>query len=70
MTFKCSMCGYRFDEHEMMSSGCTSCGVSPFGCGLVRCPACGYEWPPESRSTLANLIRKLFPKKESSRDQP
>lgn len=71
MTHSCSLCGYRFDEHEMAASGCNACGssVSGSGCGLVRCPSCGYEWPPESGSTLAKLIKKLFPTKESARDQ-
>ena len=73
MTHQCSLCGYRFDEHEMAATGCSTCvsnsSGSGSGCGLVRCPSCGYEWPPESGSTLVKLIRKLFPTKESVRDQ-
>jgi hypothetical protein len=28
------------------------------GCGLVTCPSCGYEFPPESK--IVNLITNLF----------
>ena len=69
MTHACSLCGYRFDEHEMAASGCNTCGADSSGCGLVRCPSCGYEWPPESGSILAKFIKKLLPTKESVRDQ-
>jgi hypothetical protein len=62
MTYLCNLCGYRFDEHEMAEKGCVTCAASPGGCGLVRCPSCGYEWPPESRSVLARTLAKLFRK--------
>ena len=69
MTHHCSLCGYRFNEDEMSVQGCSKCPSSPGGCGLVRCPSCGYEWPPESGSVLAKFVSKLFPNKESSRGE-
>jgi rubredoxin len=63
VTHRCSLCGYGFEEAEMREVRCKSCPASPLGCGLVRCPACGYEWPPESSSWLINLVKKLFTKK-------
>lgn len=41
---KCPLCGNIFDE-EKSRSGCTGC--SKQGCGLVKCPNCQYEFPPE-----------------------
>ena len=37
-------------------SGCPVAG----GCGMVTCPACGYEFPPESKllTLLTNLVRR------------
>jgi hypothetical protein len=60
VSLECPLCGFRFTEAEMITGGCGSCASSPGGCGLVRCPACGYEWPPESSSRLVGLIRKVF----------
>lgn len=69
MTYTCGLCGYSFTEEEMAEIGCRSCPASPLGCGLVKCPACNYEWPAESKSGLVKLIRKLFgkPKAEAER---
>ncbi len=71
-THHCSLCGYRFNENEMAERGCATCPTRSGGCGLVRCPSCGYEWPPESGSVLAGLIGRLFSRedpKESSRGE-
>ena len=64
MTATCPLCGYAFGEDEMLAGGCRACASEPGGCGLVRCPACGYEWPPVASSGLARAIRRLFPPKE------
>jgi rubredoxin len=42
---KCELCGFEFAESEASRacSGCSALG----GCGLIRCPNCGYEWPKE-----------------------
>jgi predicted Zn-ribbon and HTH transcriptional regulator len=56
----CALCGYRFDDVEMRSTGCPACPSRTKGCGLVRCPACGYEWPGEKSSRLARLFTRIF----------
>ena len=61
MKHDCPLCAYRFDEAEMSSSGCPACPSRGKGCGLVRCPACGYEWPPEGSSLLVRLVRRILP---------
>lgn len=44
---KCSMCGAEF-EVDAASRSCNGCPLVG-NCGLVRCPACGYDNVPESR---------------------
>jgi rubredoxin len=53
---KCGMCGYEFNMEEAE----TSCGGCPLvkGCGLVRCPRCGYEMPPEA--ALVRWVKRIF----------
>ena len=43
--FTCALCGGRFTH------GGQACGACPLasGCGLVRCPHCGYQFPRSSR---------------------
>lgn len=52
---KCSLCGYEFSAEGGGASGgnekdaqasCKSCPLMK-GCGLIRCPNCGFETPPE-----------------------
>jgi hypothetical protein len=33
------------------------------GCGMVTCPSCGYEFPPESKlvTLVTNLLRRKRP---------
>jgi hypothetical protein len=54
----CGMCGHSFTKQEGAAcrSGCPVAG----GCGMVTCPACGYEFPPESKllSLVAGLVRR------------
>ncbi len=54
----CGMCGHSFTQQEGAAcrSGCPVAG----GCGMVTCPACGYEFPPESKllTLLTNLVRR------------
>ncbi|MBP9112099.1 MAG: hypothetical protein KBF88_04785 [Polyangiaceae bacterium] len=55
----CGLCGASFTEDE--ASACKkSCPVAT-GCGLVTCPSCGFEFPPESKlvSLVTNLFRKV-----------
>ncbi len=48
----CGMCGFEFDAEEAERS-CSGCPLTS-SCGLIRCPRCGYEMPPE-----AQLVRWL-----------
>ncbi|MBR5504103.1 MAG: hypothetical protein IKV87_06655 [Methanobrevibacter sp.] len=42
---KCELCGFTFQKCDGIS--CDSC---PINCKTVRCPNCGYEILPESKS--------------------
>jgi hypothetical protein len=37
------------------------------GCGMVTCPSCGYEFPPESKlvSLVTSLLKKRRPPAEA-----
>jgi hypothetical protein len=54
----CGMCGHSFTREEGMacSKGCPMAR----GCGMVTCPSCGYEFPPESKlvNFVTNLVRR------------
>jgi hypothetical protein len=54
----CGMCGHAFTQDEGKACG-AGCPMAR-GCGMVTCPSCGYEFPPESKLfTLArNLLRR------------
>jgi hypothetical protein len=52
----CGMCGHAFTREEAASCQ-KGCPMSA-GCGLVTCPSCGYEFPPESKLLVA--ISRLF----------
>jgi len=43
---RCALCGHEFDETES-APACAACAIGKGGCGLIRCPSCGYEWPRE-----------------------
>ncbi|MEW6087966.1 MAG: hypothetical protein AB1498_06630 [bacterium] len=45
MKTKCGLCGHEFDETQA-ESACKNCPVMK-GCPLIKCPRCGFEWPPE-----------------------
>lgn len=57
---KCALCGFEFEESEA-ARGCSGC-ASMGGCGLIRCPNCGYEWPKEP-AWVTKLMRLLKGKK-------
>lgn len=42
----CAFCSLEFSEEEARKSACSRCGRSG-GCGMIRCPRCGYEAPVE-----------------------
>jgi rubredoxin len=53
----CSMCGHAFTREE--GSACSAGCPMARGCGMVTCPSCGFEFPPESKllTLVTNLIR-------------
>jgi rubredoxin len=59
---KCALCGLAFAEAEAKRS-CRGCPMSG-GCGMLRCPNCGYEAPVESG--LAKLIKGWRRKKDAA----
>ncbi|MHC4469415.1 MAG: hypothetical protein ACYTDY_06080 [Planctomycetota bacterium] len=60
MTYTCPLCNFSFGGAEMAESSCATCASSPRSCGLVKCPACGNEWPAESDSKVVGLLKKLL----------
>jgi hypothetical protein len=52
----CGLCGAAFTrrEAEVCRKGCPIAR----GCGMVTCPSCGYEFPPESK--IMNTLSRLF----------
>jgi rubredoxin len=53
---KCSLCGLKFEEEDAKRS-CQGCLMSK-GCGLVRCPNCGFEMAPDPK-WLKKLKKKV-----------
>jgi rubredoxin len=62
----CGMCGHSFTKGE--GAACQGGCPMSVGCGMVTCPSCGYEFPPESKvvtavsKLVANLIRRGAPR--------
>ena len=52
---RCGLCGYEFDANDAQMA-CGACPVAGH-CGLIRCPRCGYEMPPEAK--LVGWLRQL-----------
>jgi len=50
---RCGLCGYEFDATDAQRASCPVAGH----CGLIRCPRCGYEMPPEAK--LLGWLRRL-----------
>ena len=53
---KCEFCGFTFQKCDGMS--CDSC---PINCKSIKCPNCGYEILPESKSykLIENNVKKI-----------
>ncbi len=51
---QCPLCSLSFSQWEA-NSICHRCPLAR-GCGLTRCPRCGYEWAEESR--LVNWFQR------------
>ncbi|MCQ2977137.1 MAG: hypothetical protein MJ232_03880 [archaeon] len=56
ITVKCEFCGFEFKKCDGLS--CEGC---PINCNIVRCPNCGYELLPESKSYkfMENVFKKI-----------
>jgi rubredoxin len=56
---RCKICGYVFDETKKTEK-CKFCMES--NCDMVRCPNCGYETIPKSKTglKLLNFLKKRF----------
>ncbi len=54
----CGMCGHAFTREE--GAACSKGCPMAQGCGMVTCPSCGYEFPPESKlvNFVTNLVRR------------
>lgn len=61
MVTRCGMCGHEFEE-DRSQPVCRSCPVGD-GCGLMRCPRCGYENPRAPK--WLSVLRRLFRGKKS-----
>lgn len=55
---KCSYCSREFNESDAAAS-CLGCGKRT-GCGMIKCPFCGYETPRETK--WIKSIKKFFDK--------
>jgi rubredoxin len=62
----CSMCGHSFTRQE--GAACQGGCPMASGCGMVTCPSCGYEFPPESKlvTLVSNLLRRSLPERKSA----
>ncbi len=54
---RCRMCGFEFDETQMSCHA--SCALNQY-CAVVCCPNCGYQTVDESKSKLAQGLRRAF----------
>lgn len=54
---RCQLCAYEFDETQLRCH--TSC---PFNehCAVICCPNCGYQVVDDSKSRLAEMVRRLL----------
>jgi hypothetical protein len=55
----CGMCGHSFTREE--GTACSKGCPMATGCGMVTCPSCGHEFPPESK--IVTLITSLLKKR-------
>lgn len=62
----CRLCGYEFDTTAMAChAGCPM----DSRCNLICCPNCGYQVVDESKSRIANLLRRLWPSPRQSNER-
>jgi hypothetical protein len=56
MVTRCGLCSAEFDEDRSQPT-CKACPLGD-GCGLIRCPHCGYE-NPSTPAWLSTLLARL-----------
>lgn len=58
----CGMCGHSFTREE--GTACSSGCPMATGCGMVTCPSCGHEFPPESKvvTLITSLLKRSLAK--------
>ena len=64
---KCRMCGFEFDETQLVNRGCSGCGKH--GCNSIHCPNCGFANSPELDQEfefISKLKDKLKNRKKAS----
>ncbi|MDO8493880.1 MAG: hypothetical protein Q7S68_00890 [Deltaproteobacteria bacterium] len=54
----CSLCGWQFPKAKAACHGC----ILSKGCGLIKCPNCGYEFAAETESKVLKWFSKIFNK--------
>ncbi len=54
---RCQLCSYEFDENAMSCHA--SCSLNKH-CGVICCPNCGHQTVDESRSKLAQILRRTL----------
>jgi len=57
----CPLCGKETENERMACAGCPMSS----GCGLLKCPNCGYEFPKESK--IVKYFSGLFKGKEKKK---
>ncbi|MFX0092708.1 MAG: hypothetical protein ACFFBD_13180 [Candidatus Hodarchaeota archaeon] len=60
---KCGLCGYSFTSQDCVKI-CKAC-PSFMQCNLIKCPNCGYEFPP--LETIAGRLLKAITSKIKKR---
>jgi ferrous iron transport protein A len=53
----CSLCGFEFDQTQMACHA--SCALNQY-CAVICCPNCGHQTVDESKSKLAQGMRRLM----------
>jgi ferrous iron transport protein A len=54
---RCQLCGFEFDQTQMSCHA--SCALNAY-CAVICCPNCGHQTVDESKSKLAQGLRRLL----------
>ncbi len=64
---RCQLCSYEFDETAMTCHA--SCSLNKH-CGVICCPNCGHQTVDESKSKLAQILRRKLQPGQRRRPAP